>query len=58
MALATTGGVASAWLGDFAVAAAAVHLGDVAGRCRRTAILAQTVGGGAVGACGVCCGWQ
>ena len=49
---ATTDGVASAYLGDFAVAVAAVKLDDVAGRCRRTAVEARAVGG-AVGACGV-----
>ena len=39
--------------GDFAVAAAAVNLGDVAGSRRRTAVVARVVGGGVVGAYGV-----
>ena len=47
----TTVAVAPASLGDFAVAAAAVNLEDVAGSRRRTAVVARKVGGGAVGAC-------
>ena len=54
----TTVAVAAASLGDFAVAAAAVKLEDVAGS-RRRAVVARGVGGGAVGACvGVLAGWR
>ena len=49
---------AAATLGDFAVAAAAVNLEDVAGS-RRRAVVARGVGGGAVSACmGVLAGWR
>ena len=47
----TTVAVAAASLGDFSVAAAAVNLEDVAGSCRRRAVVARWVGGEAVGAC-------
>ena len=47
----TTVAVVAASLGDFAVAAAAVNLEDVAGSRRRRAVVAREVGGGAVGAC-------
>ena len=54
----TTVAVAAASLGDFAVAAAAVKLEDVAGS-RRRAVVARGVGGGAIGACvGVLAGWR
>ena len=46
----TTVVVAAASLGDFAVAAAAVKLEDVAGSRRKRAVVAREVGGGAVGA--------
>ena len=50
--------MAPASLGDFAVAAAAVNLEDVAGS-RKRAVVAREVGGGAVGACvGVLAGWR
>ena len=55
----TTVAVAAASLGDFAVAAAAVNLEDVAGSHRRRAVVARGVGGRAVGACvGVLAGWR
>ena len=47
----TAVGVAAASLGDFAVAAAAVNLEDVAGIGRRRATVARGVGGEVVGAC-------
>ena len=47
----TTVAVSAAWLGDFAVAAAAVNFGDIAGR--RGAVVASRVDGGAVGSRGV-----
>ena len=47
--------MASVWLGGLAFAAAAVALGDVAGRRRRAAVVALVVGGVMVVACGV--GW-
>ena len=49
----TTVVVTSTWLGDLAVAAAAVTLGDVAGGRERTAVLALMVGHVVVVACGV-----
>ena len=50
---------AAATLGDFAVAAAAVNLEDVAGSRRKRAVVARGVGGGAVSACmGVLAGWR
>ena len=55
----TTVAVVAESLGDFAVAAAAVNLEDVAGSRRRRAVLARGVGGGAVGACvGGLAGWR
>ena len=55
----TTVAVAAASLGDFAVAAAAVNLEDVASNRRRRAVVAREVGGGAVGACvGVLAEWR
>ena len=55
----TTVAVAAASLGDFAVAAAAVNLEDVAGSRRRRVVVARGVGGGAVGACvDVFTGWR
>ena len=54
----TTGAVAAASLGDFAAAAAAVKLEDVAGSRRRWAVVARGVGG-AGGACvGGLAGWR
>ena len=51
--------VAAASLDDFAVAAAAVNLEDVAGRRRMRAVVSRGVGGGAVGACvGDLAGWR
>ena len=47
----TTVEVAPASLGDFAVAAAAVNLEDVAGSRRRRAVVARGGDDGAVGAC-------
>ena len=47
----TTVAVAPASLGDFAVAAAAVNLEDIAGSRRRREVMARGVGGEAVGAC-------
>ena len=49
---------AAATLGDFAVAAAAVNLEDVAGIRRRGAVVARGVGGWAVGACVDGFGWM
>lgn len=47
---ATTNRMASAWLGDFAVAAAVVTPGGAGGSRRRTMVMARAVDGGAVGA--------
>ena len=55
----TTVAVAAASLGDFAVAAAAVKLEDVAGSRRRRAVVARVVVGRAVGGCaGRLSGWR
>ena len=55
----TTVAVAAAPLGDFAVAAAAVNLEDVAGNRRMGTVVPRGVGGGAVGACvGGLAGWR
>ena len=55
----TTVAVTAASLGDFAVAAVAVNLKDVAGSRRRSVVVTRGVVGAAVGACvGVLSGWR